>query len=533
MRRGSRPGERRGGRSRGTANRRTLLTDRILAIGSDHPAASQRALLRKLVKDRQLPADTRIAVAPRCFPPKRASRIGQTGALGGSRTTIAQELRARDGAAGASMRSSTGAQAHATVPTGDWNLKALEALVGVIQDASANPKARRRAAQKIAELLLPKVGKKPKIIPDEYGFWISPNLASAYRDLQLELQALVNEPTRKIPAIAEQIKKLEARSAAILRRLEAACPTKYGDKEAAKDLGRLIELRALRDNGTALTEVQQAEEVHLWARYAVFRASPESMARRRRQALEEADRRFRMSRLAGNFRAPPLSRKERHELKLLRLFYPAEPNQSLSPFEDDEFETRRNHPFAHELPAPDGNFYPRQLYPRHCKVQPADPRGHAVDDLANDRKRLDELSKARLDQTTLTPQEDAEETQLAARIVIYEHDPELLDETRIRELEERWAGSPLTASEEGELRDLRECYPEFAAVMDLMDLRYLYERTRELEIARKAGLDFDAMCQQAEVICLRLRDPSKFIHEWQARRFLRDGKAAGAAGREP
>jgi len=64
MLRGSRPGERRGGRSRGTANRRTLLRDRILAIGLDHPAASQRALLRKLVKDRQLPADTRIA-APR------------------------------------------------------------------------------------------------------------------------------------------------------------------------------------------------------------------------------------------------------------------------------------------------------------------------------------------------------------------------------------------------------------------------------------------------------------------------------------
>jgi hypothetical protein len=71
MLRGSRPGERRGGRKRGTPNRRTILRDRILAIGSEHPAASQRAFLSKLVKDRKLPADIRIAVAPQCFPPKR------------------------------------------------------------------------------------------------------------------------------------------------------------------------------------------------------------------------------------------------------------------------------------------------------------------------------------------------------------------------------------------------------------------------------------------------------------------------------
>ena len=121
-----------------------------------------------------------------------------------------------------------------------------------------------------------------------------------------------------------------------------------------------------------------------------------------------------------------------------------------------------------------------------------------------------------MERTTLTPTEDAEGCQLAARIAAYERNPELLDEARIRELEERRAGSPFTASEEGELRDLRQRCPEFAAVMDLMDFRYLCERTRELEIARKAGLDFDAMCKQAEVICLRLRDPSKYLHEWQA-----------------
>jgi hypothetical protein len=63
----------------------------------------------------------------------------------------------------------------------------------------------------------------------------------------------------------------------------------------------------------------------------------------------------------------------------------------------------------------------------------------------------------------------------------------------------------LTASEEKELPDLRERHPEFAAAVDLMDLRYLYHWRREFEIARKAGLDFDAINEQAEVCCLEGR----------------------------
>ena len=140
-----------------------------------------------------------------------------------------------------------------------------------------------------------------------------------------------------------------------------------------------------------------------------------------------------------------------------------------------------HHPFANELPAPDGIFYPR-----HAKLRPGAPKG------------------------------DTEKAHLAAN-------PELLGEARIRELEERRAvGSQLTASEEEELRELRERYPDYAAGLDLVDLRYLYHWRREFEIARKAGLDIDAIYKQAEICCSTARDQSKFIHEWQARRFLRD-----------
>ena len=103
----------------------------------------------------------------------------------------------------------------------------LDALFGIVQDATADAKARRKAAMKIAEYLLPKVPTKAKTLPDEYGFLVNPDLASEYRDIQLELRALMTGPTHKIPAIAEKIKKLEARSDAIRQRLQVPCPTKY------------------------------------------------------------------------------------------------------------------------------------------------------------------------------------------------------------------------------------------------------------------------------------------------------------------
>jgi hypothetical protein len=182
----------------------------------------------------------------------------------------------------------------------------------------------------------------------------------------------MNEPTRKIPAIAEKIKKLEARSDAIRQRLQVPCPSKYGNKEAGNDCDRLMEFTALRDNQTALTEAQTAEEAHLRARFDVFAASPESVARRRRQALEDAERRFKKSRLTGDFPAALLSRKERNELELLRWLYP-KPKRNLSQLDgDDGFEMYRDHPFVGELQAPDGNFYPR-----HSKLRPAG----AADDL--------------------------------------------------------------------------------------------------------------------------------------------------------
>src|ERR1700722_7466007 len=79
MPRGSKPGERRGGRQRATPNKRTVLTDRILAVASANPTASCDAIVAILAKDQALAVDMRVAIARKWFAGARSrSAKGRT-----------------------------------------------------------------------------------------------------------------------------------------------------------------------------------------------------------------------------------------------------------------------------------------------------------------------------------------------------------------------------------------------------------------------------------------------------------------------
>jgi hypothetical protein len=312
-----------------------------------------------------------MAVVQKCFPAKRkrAPQRDKSGALAAIGTTLMQGAPDKAG----SVVLSKGLQQ--PVPAvRDWNSQALDALLGIVQHAAADPKARKKAAFKIAEFLLPKVGKKPKALPDEYEFSVNPNLAGTYRDMQLEVRALVNEPSRKIPAIAEKIKKLEARSEAVQRRFLVPCPTRYKNEAATNDYLRLMQFTSARDNGAALTEVQKAEEAYVKLRVDLFANSPESIARRRRRALEDAERFFRQARFFGDLVVKAPSRKERNDLELLRWLYPkpspngaetrpGEPkaskiNQPEPKAVESDLDPLDYHPFRDEWASTNGNFYP-------------------------------------------------------------------------------------------------------------------------------------------------------------------------------
>lgn len=141
MGKGSKPGERRGGRQRGTPNKRTVLRDRILAAASTNPTATCRELLSSLVGDQVLAADIRIGVARRLHPQKPLKKANA--GAGKSR-----EMKPRS--AGHESR----ARSHEDIAS---TFARLDLLLRVVRDTVAVEAERHKAASEIAEFFLPKI----------------------------------------------------------------------------------------------------------------------------------------------------------------------------------------------------------------------------------------------------------------------------------------------------------------------------------------------------------------------------------------
>jgi hypothetical protein len=68
MPRGSKPGERRGGRQRGTPNKNTALKNAVLCAAAGNPNASALDFMLGLMRDPNLPTDLRIEMATAVAP---------------------------------------------------------------------------------------------------------------------------------------------------------------------------------------------------------------------------------------------------------------------------------------------------------------------------------------------------------------------------------------------------------------------------------------------------------------------------------
>jgi hypothetical protein len=138
MPRGSKPGERRGGRRRATPNKRTVVRERLLAIASANPTAAAQELLLSLVNDRALPADSRLAIGRRIFrngpPGSLAERSKQRPRDSKPRGEISLPGRVTTSVANGGL---------ATLPT-------LDLLLRMVQDSIAPPAERRKAALEVA-----------------------------------------------------------------------------------------------------------------------------------------------------------------------------------------------------------------------------------------------------------------------------------------------------------------------------------------------------------------------------------------------
>jgi hypothetical protein len=324
-------GERRGGRQRGTPNRRTVLAERILAIASRHPGLSADQFIAILVKDQELPADIRTAIAREFLAAsKRFVRVRA------ARSSADKQRRAKSGG---------------PRPSSAADLATLDFHFAVAQDATVELNQRRKAALEIAQHFLPKkTGIRrwwKNAIADEYGFTISPQLATEYRDTKRELGRLVRSGANS-PATAKKAARLQQCLKGILQRLQCPCPSRYGMDQLVEDGHRLVYFSHQRDNKIILSDKENAEEAHRRARMDCFNAGPESAARHRLAIFKDKKRRF------GNSTGSCLTWKEQVDLRLLELLYPQRKPSISGP--DDEL---YYHPFRIEPLAADGNLYPR------------------------------------------------------------------------------------------------------------------------------------------------------------------------------
>ena len=292
MPRGSRPGERRGGRQRGTPNKKTPLKNAVFLAAAAEPNRSPLDFMLALMRDPQVPFDLRIDMAAAAAPfvharpePARNRRpdpLDLRDRLGDTEDLKFQKLDSKP-AVDCSWGESGGGNG-----SGSGGLTPLDFLLGVMNDPAATPRQRVKAVRVAARYKHPYAGgaEGPSVIvvEDKFGFKIDPELARAERDDRLRESRLGGFKKGSAEAKAaepklEQIRKRRAERVALVQFRDGY---RYQDREA--DQKRLQELYSKRCSRRKLTPEEEAEEAHL----AVRVLSPVSVPVLSPEAIKEA-----------------------------------------------------------------------------------------------------------------------------------------------------------------------------------------------------------------------------------------------------
>ena len=285
MPRGSRPGERRGGRQRGTPNKMLASIASAIAglrptLGPSVAAALERHMEQNVVllggldreieaipsgmRDPQVPLDLRLeiaaAVAPFLHPrpeparKKRPDPIDLRDRLVDTGDLKFQRLEAKPAAEGG----------------GAGDLSPLDFLLGVMNDPAATPRQRVKAAGVAARYTHAHAGgaEAPTMIvlEDKFGFKVDPELARAERDDRLRESSLgvPKKGSAEAGAIEKELEEIRKRRAERVALVTFPASYTYGDREA--DQKRLQQLYSKRLSRKKLTPEEDAEEAHLAVR---------------------------------------------------------------------------------------------------------------------------------------------------------------------------------------------------------------------------------------------------------------------------
>jgi hypothetical protein len=363
MPRGSRPGERRGGRALGTPNKKTLVKNAVFLAAASDPNRTPLEFMLALMRDPQVPLHLRLdmaaAAAPLVHARPRAPRrerphpmelraraakvalrnVAESAPLGseqkGSGHGVEEKpprvdgekqhglASARQGLAG-DGKAGTQLPAVALAALGNASstpLDPVDFLLGVMRDPEAAPRQRARAARIAARYKHRPPEAPPQLVEDEFGFKIDPVVARAIRDIAAKCDALAAAlehiwETKAPPAekIAEYERLLKERD----RQIETiAVPETYHWPDLQSDDQRMEDIRALaksrgKKSQGKLGPDEDAEEVYLIARTEAYRACPRHRAWCRISELE-------VSRAEGR----PLTEGELSELDGLLAEFPA------------------------------------------------------------------------------------------------------------------------------------------------------------------------------------------------------------------
>ena len=368
MSRGSKPGERRGGRQKGTPNKKTALKNALFNAAASSPSTRPLDFILGLMRDPKVPTDLRLDMAvaaapfvhskPQAPPRVRTNPMDSSpikGLPNSALRTMDAELRAAGGSirggdvtsrsktaasestlssasksalpestasslslAGSSESAATDRSSNSVVP----ELMPLDFLLSVMADPDATPKQRIKAARAAARYMHAAVPPDKLAAVDEYGFAISRTLAKEIGDDWLRLQLLESgELGLMTPRVVEEASQVRGRQAERDEYLQ--CPPGYS---AERDLKRRDQLHQ-KWRRRELSMAEETELAFVIARITAFEAAfnrtPEGQIRRRMADLKS--RRHRANRERN--RRVGLTRVEGKELdELLKQYEPKSPD---------------------------------------------------------------------------------------------------------------------------------------------------------------------------------------------------------------
>ena len=322
--------ERRGGRQKGTPNKKTLLRNAAINAAAANPNLSPLDFLLGLMRNPDLPSDLRIKMAEVAAPFVHRKPTKDKPRILASRKHVALMKAVRKGKAAQPGGADPKAGKPGTLTVegaAEEGDSPLQYLMAVMRDPDIKPELRIRVAQKVVPFVHPKQKQDRRADQTEAElvhalgdeFMVDPKLAAKIRDDELRLRELrycLDSRSTYGPHTPAQIKEKAALEARIKETAIAiGCPPGYGSEEQATNsvlANRLATKRTLVAPHNHLTEMELLLEAQAVARWYAYPLTPEQRTRR---PIEE-----RLNYLY--WRIPRLGPAEREEFTRLRALYP-------------------------------------------------------------------------------------------------------------------------------------------------------------------------------------------------------------------